>query len=110
MATLEAMRPYVEQFFDDPDIQQQLSRAGTNLRKAKARAGRAKSTKQALQDEHLRDRLFRASRNVIAAGAAIQQAPRKRKRRRRGRLLTVVVLAAGGAWVYQQIGGRDGDV
>ena len=48
--TLESIQPYVEQLFDDSDVQKHLARATANLRGARSRAGNAKSKKKALQD------------------------------------------------------------
>ena len=55
--TLESIQPYVEQIFDDSDVQKHLARATANLRGARTRADNAKSKKQALQDPRLRRRL-----------------------------------------------------
>lgn len=96
--TLESIQPYVEQLFDDSEVQKQLARATANLRGAKSRAGSAKSKKKALQDPALRRRLVNTAQAAIAAGVAIKQGPEKRaKRSRRGWL---VALAAIGAGVY----------
>ena len=54
MTTLESIRPYVDQLFDDSEVQEQLRRAGRHLRVARSRAGSAKSKKKAVQDEQLR--------------------------------------------------------
>ena len=56
-STLEAIGPYVEQLFEDSDVQEQLRRAAANLRGAKSRAGRARSKKKAAKDPVLRRRL-----------------------------------------------------
>jgi hypothetical protein len=97
MATLETIQPYVEQLFDDSEVQQQLSRAAANLRGARARAGRAKSKKQALKDRQLHHRLIEGAKAAIAAGVAIKRGPEKRKRRgRAGRLAILAVLGAAG--------------
>ncbi len=97
MATLEAIQPYVEQLFDDSDVQRHLARASANLRGAKARAGKAKSRKKALKDPTLRHRVAEGGRAGFAAAVAIKQGPEKQKRRsRRGWLLVLVVLGAGG--------------
>jgi hypothetical protein len=97
MATLERIQPYVEQLFDDSDVQKQLSRAATQLRGARSRAAGAKSKKQALKDPRLRHRLVEGGRAALAAAVAIQKGPEKQKRRsRRGRLLALAVLGAAG--------------
>ena len=83
MATLESIQPYVEQLFDDSEVQRQLARARANLRGAQARAGKAKSSKKALKDEHLRYRLLEAARATAAAAAAIKAGPEKQRRRSR---------------------------
>ena len=95
-ATLETIQPYVEQLFDDSDVQKQLARATANLRGAKARAGKAKSKKKALKDPTLRQRLLDSGRAAIAVGVAIKKGPEKQARRgrRRGLLLISGVGAA----------------
>ena len=96
--TLESIQPYVEQLFDDSEVQKQLSRAAANLRSARSRAGNAKSKKKALKDPTLHRRLLNGAQAAIAAGIAIQQGPQKQARRsRRGWL---VALAAVGAGAY----------
>jgi hypothetical protein len=95
-ATLETLQPYVEQLFDDSDVQKHLARARTNLRGAQSRAGKAKSKKQALQDPRLRQRLLDGGRAAVAAGVAIKRGPEKKARRgRRGWLLAIAALGAG---------------
>jgi len=95
MATLDSIAPYVEQLFDDRDVQKQLSRAATNLRGAGSRVRGAKSRKQALADRRLWRRLLEGGRAAVAAGAAIQRGPEKQQRRsRRGRLLLLAGLGA----------------
>jgi hypothetical protein len=98
-STLESIQPYVEQLFDDSEVQKQLARATANLRGAKSRAGSAKSKKKALQDPTLRRRLANTVQAAVAAGVAIKQGPEKKKakRSRRG---WVVALAAVGAGAY----------
>jgi hypothetical protein len=96
--TLESIQPYVEQLFDDSEVQKQLARATANLRGAKSRANSAKSKKKALQDPTLRRRLVNTAQAAVAAGVAIKQGPEKKaKRSRRGWL---VALAAVGAGAY----------
>ncbi len=96
MATLETIQPYVEQLFDDSEVQKQLSRASANLRAARSRAGSAKSKKKALKDPTLRRRLADGGRAAVAAGVAIKQGPEKQKRRsRRGWVLAIAGLGAG---------------
>jgi hypothetical protein len=93
-STLEAIQPYVEQLFDDADVQRQLKRAAANLRGAKSRAGRAKSTKKAAKDPVLRQRIADGARAAVAAGVAIKRGPEKQQRRsRRGRLLVIAAVA-----------------
>jgi hypothetical protein len=95
MPTLEAIQPYVEQLFDDSDVQKQLARASANLRAARSRAGKARSKKKALKDPTLRRRLLDGGRAAVAAGVAIKQGPEKRARRgRRGWLLAIAVVGA----------------
>jgi len=96
--TLESIQPYVEQLFDDSEVQKQLARATANLRGAKSRANSAKSKKKALKDPTLRRRLVNTGQAVVAAGVAIKHGPEKKaKRSRRGWL---VALAAVGAGAY----------
>ena len=96
--TLESIQPYVEQLFDDSEVQKHLARATANLRGARTRAVNAKSKKKALQDATLRRRLLNTAQAAVAAGVAIKQGPEKKARRsRRGWL---VALAAVGAGAY----------
>ena len=99
MATLEKIQPYVEQVFDDSDVQKQLSRAAANLRGARSRAGSAKSKKKALKDRRLRQRLLNSGRAAVAAGVAIKQGPEKRARRGRRRWLLVIAGLGVGAFL-----------
>jgi hypothetical protein len=85
MAALETIQPYVEQLFDDSDVQKQLSRAAANLRGARARVSDSKSKKKALQDRRLRRRLLEGGR----AAVAIKRGPEKQARRGRRRWLLV---------------------
>jgi len=94
MPTIQGFQPYVEQLFEDSDVQQQLSRAAANLRGAGARAGSAKSKRRALMDPKLRQRLLDGARACLAAGVALQKGPEKRKRRRRGKWLVVLAGSA----------------
>ena len=96
--TLESIQPYVEQLFDDSDVQKHLARATANLRGARSRAGNAKSKKKALKDPRLWRRLLNTAQAAVAAGVAIKQGPEKRARR--SRRSWVVVLAAVGAGAY----------
>jgi hypothetical protein len=96
MATLETIQPYVEQLFDDAEVRKQLARANTNLRAARARAGRTKSKKKALTDERLRRRIIESAQALALVAAEIKAGPEKqRKRSRRTRLLLIGVLGAG---------------
>jgi hypothetical protein len=98
MPTLQTFQPYVEQLFDDSDVQKQLSRAAANFRGAGARAGAAKSKRKALADPKLRERLLDGARAGVAAGVAIRKGPEKQKRRGRGKWL--LGLAGRGAGAY----------
>ena len=89
MAALETIQPYVEQLFDDSEVQKQLSRAAANLRGARARVSDSKSKKKALQDRRLRRRLLEGGRAAVAAGVAIKGGPEKQARRGRRRWLLV---------------------
>jgi hypothetical protein len=105
--TLEAIQPYVEQLFDDSDVQKHLARASANLRGAKSRAGSAKSKRKALKDPRLRQRLLNSAQAAVAAGVAIKQGPEKRARRsRRGWLLLIAGVGAG-AYVARNADARD---
>jgi hypothetical protein len=99
MPTLQAFQPYVEQLFEDSDVQRQLSRAAANFRGAGARAGSAKSKRKALQDPKLRQRLLDGARAGVAAGVAIQKGPEKQKRRGRGKWLLALTALGVGAYV-----------
>ena len=98
-STLESIQPYVEQLFDDSDVQKHLARASANLRGARARAGNAKSKKKALKDPTLRRRLVNSAQAAVAAGVAIQQGPQKRARRSRRSWLVVIAAVGAGAYV-----------
>ena len=97
--TLESIQPYVEQLFDDSDVQKHLARATANLRGARTRAGNAKSKKQALQDPRLRQRLVNTAQAAVAAGVAIQKGPQKKARRSRRTWLVVIAAIGAGAYV-----------
>jgi hypothetical protein len=99
MPTLQAVQPYVEQLFDDSEVQKQLSRAAANLRGAGSRASSAKSKRKALQDPKLRQRLLDGARAGVAAGVAIKKGPEKQKRRSRGKLLLILAGLGAGAYV-----------
>jgi hypothetical protein len=94
--TLESIQPYVEQLFDDSEVQKQLARMTANLRGAKSRAGSAKSKKKAVQDPTLRRRLVNSAQAAVAAGVAIKRGPEKKARRsRRGWVLAIAAIGAG---------------
>jgi len=98
MSTLDAIQPYVEQLFDDSDVQRKLQRAANNLRAAGSRAGSAKSKKKLVTDQRLRRRVADGMVAAFAAGRAIQQgAEKQRKRSRRGRMVMLLGVAAGAA-------------
>ena len=97
--TLESIQPYVEQLFDDSEVQKHLSRATANLRGARSRAGSAKSKKKALQDATLRRRLLNTAQAAVAAGVAIKKGPEKKARRSRGRWLVAIAAIGAGAYV-----------
>jgi hypothetical protein len=99
MAALETIQPYVEQLFDDSEVQRQLARARANLRAAQARAGKAKSKKQALQDERLRRRLMEAARAAVALTEAIKAGPEKQRKRSRRKGLLALALVGAGAYL-----------
>ena len=98
-STLESFQPYVEQLFDDSDVQKHLARASANLRGARARAGKAKSKKKAIQDPTLRRRLVNGAQAAVAAGVAIQKGPQKQARRSRRGWLVVIAAVGAGAYV-----------
>ena len=97
--TLESIQPYVEQLFDDSEVQKHLSRATANLRGARSRAGNAKSKKKALQDPRLRQRLINTAQAAVAAGVAIQKGPEKKARSRRRSWLVLIAAVGAGAYV-----------
>ena len=99
MATLEAIRPYVEQLLDDDAVQRDFSRAARNLRGARMRAGRAKSKKRAAADPQLYRWLLSSLGAALDASVAVKDAPKKARRRRRGRRLLVLAVAGGAAFV-----------
>ena len=105
-ATLESIQPYIEQLFDDSDVQKHLARASANLRGAKSRAGQAKSKKKALKDPTLRQRLIDSAQAMVAAGAAINKAPEKQARRGRRRGLLLIAGLGAGAFVATNAGAR----
>src|SRR3954447_13656553 len=93
MPTLEAIRPYVEQLFDDDNVQRQLSRAAAQVRAANPKRG---SQKRVLKEPQRRRRLVASPQAAYAAAQTIQEAPQKQnRRRRRGRVLALLVLGAG---------------
>jgi len=97
MAKLETIQPYVEQLFEDSEVQSQLSRAAANLRGARVRAAKAKSKKQAATDRQLHRRLVAGGQALVAAGQEIARGPQKRKRRsRRGWIAAAAVAGAAG--------------
>jgi len=104
--TLESIQPYVEQLFDDSDVQKHVSRAVANLRGARARAGRAKSKRKALEDRRLRRRLLDGGRAAVAAGVAIKQGPEKRARRGRRRWLLVIAGVGVGGFLASNADAR----
>ena len=97
--TLESIQPYVEQLFDDSEVQKHLSRATANLRGARSRAGNAKSKKKALQDPRLRQRLINTAQAAVAAGVAIQKGPEKKARHSRRSWLVLIAAVGAGAYV-----------
>ena len=97
--TLQSIQPYVEQLFDDSNVQKHLARATANLRGARSRADKAKSKKKALQDPRLRRRLANSAQAAVAAGVAIKQGPEKRARRSRRSWLVVIAAVGAGAYV-----------
>ena len=105
-ATLESIQPYIEQVFDDSDVQKHLARASANLRGAKSRAGKAKSKKKALKDPTLRRRLIDSAQAMAAAGAAINRAPEKQARRGRRRGLLLITGLGVAAFVATNAGAR----
>ena len=105
-STLESIQPYVEQLFDDSDVQKHLARATANLRGARARAGKAKSKKKAIQDATLRRRLVNSAQAAVAAGVAIKQGPQKQARRSRRGWLVVIAAVGTGAYVATNVEAR----
>jgi hypothetical protein len=105
-AKLESIQPYIEHLFDDAEVQKHLSRATANLRGAKSRAAKAKSTKKALEDPTLRPRVIDGAQAMVAAGSAINQAPEKQARRGRRRGLLLIAGLGAGAFVAANAGAR----
>jgi hypothetical protein len=105
-AKLESLQPYIEHLFDDAEVQKHLSRATANLRGAKSRAGKAKSTKKALKDPTLRQRVIDGAQAMVAAGAAINKAPEKQARRGRRRGLLLITGLGAGAFLAANAGAR----
>jgi hypothetical protein len=105
-ATLESIQPYIEQLFDDSDVQKNLARASANLRGAKSRAGKARSKKKALKDPTLRRRLLDSGRAAVAVGVAIKQGPEKQVRRGRRRGLLLVSGVGAAAFLAANAGAR----
>jgi hypothetical protein len=98
VAPLETYRPYVEQLFEDSEVQEYLSRSAANLRAAGRQAANAKSKKRAVKDKRLHQRMVAGLRNAIDAGGSLRRASEKQLRRERrrtqGRLVIVAFLAA----------------
>jgi len=97
MVGLESIQPYVEQIFDDREVQRHLARANANLRGARSRAGRAKSKKQAVQDRQMWQRVLGGLGAALDAAVAIKHAPEKRSSSR-GKW--VLLLGGAGAAAY----------
>jgi hypothetical protein len=94
MAVIERAGPYVEQLFENEDVQADLQRAAARARQAYAGARSKKNTKKALTDSRVRRRLGQSVAAARDAVVAIKRGPEENKRkRRRVRLLIVVVLA-----------------
>ncbi len=110
MATIETIRPYVEQLFEDSDVHEHLSRSAANLRAARRRAGGAKSKKRAVRDQTLHRRLVASVREAVRAGSSLQRANEKqlrRERRRKGRRLILLALAGALAYLAVDEGARN---
>jgi hypothetical protein len=99
MARLDTIQPYVEQLFEDSEVQNQLSRAAANLRSARTRATKAKSKKRAAQDGVLYQRVLDGGKALVAAGEAIARGPQKQRRRTWRRRLVVVAGLGVAAYV-----------
>ena len=106
-ATLESIQPYVEQLFEDSDVQKHLARASANLRGAKSRAGKGKSRTKALKDPTLRQRLLDSAQAAVAAGVAINKGPEKQSRRGRRRGLLLIAGLGAAAFLATNAAARD---
>jgi hypothetical protein len=106
VATLEAIKPYVEHLLDDDAVQRDFSRAARNLRGARMRAGRAKNKKHAAVDPQLYRWLLGSLGAALDASVAVKEAPKKARRRRRGRRLLLLAVAGGAAYVATNDGAR----
>jgi hypothetical protein len=94
MAVIDRVGPYVEQLFENEDVQADLQQAAARARQAYAAARSKKNTKKVLTDSRVRRRLGQSVAAARDAVVAVKRGPKDEKRkRRRGRLLIVVVLA-----------------
>jgi len=98
MTTLETIQPYVEQLFDDTEVQRHLARARANLQVARSRAGRAKRKKQIAADRQVWQRLGRGLSEALDAAVVLKEAP-QRRRSNRGRWLLVFAAAGSAAFL-----------
>jgi hypothetical protein len=108
MPVFEGLGPYVEQLFDNEDVQDNVRRAVARAQQALARARGRKSTKQALTDRGVQERIRQSVVAAFDAIAAIARGPEierakemQRRRRRRNRLLGLAVLVGGTYAAYR---------
>jgi hypothetical protein len=107
VATLETFRPYIEQLFEDSEVQEHVSRSAANLRSARRRAASANTKKRALKDPRLHRRLGASVRSAVKAGGSLSKASEKQLcRERRRQRLQYMLLALVGAVAYLAVDGR----
>lgn len=116
MTALDRIAPYVEQVFENDNVQRNLERSVTRARQAYAGARGKKDAKKAIKDRRVRSRVKESVAAARNAAVAIRRGPELQQRaRRRRRLLVVMVIAGAGSLaasekVRTQIAGWLGDV
>ena len=93
--TLESIQPYVEQLFDDSDVQKHLARATANLRGAQvARGQRQVEEEGAPGPDAAAASGRRAPQAAVAAGVAIKKGPEKQAPAQPPRLARSLIAAS----------------